>query len=308
MSKFVFSIIFLISLNCVSEEAEVISNTSSEIIDFKKVITEIPKTSLLTIKKSFSRQSIPGWIEIIGSTAILYHNDEVILREVQRSGRNWGVGNEDKTKSVLSIGEIDILRLPSDTGSILYFLGDGWLHASITAGFLYNGYYSKNSRALNTGFQLTHGLVVSTMFNQLLKRSFGRESPYVKTEPFGKWRPYPSIPEYQSHTASYDGMPSGHVMTTTLVFTIINENYPEYSHVVVPVGVVWTSLLAWQMVNNGVHWAADYPLGIAMGYVIGKAASQLGQQQELKEKNQSNWMIMPSSNENGEGLSFLYSY
>ncbi len=282
--------------------------TSAEFIDYTRVISEIPRTSLLSLEKSFSRESIPSWIEIIGSTAILYHNDEVILHDIQQSGREWGIGNEDRTKAVLSAGDIDILRLPSDTGSVLYFLGDGWLHGGIAAGFLYNGFSAHHSRAFNTGLQLTHGMIVSTLFNQFLKRSFGRESPYVKTEKLGRWSPYPSIPEYQSHTSRYDAMPSGHVMTTTLVFTIINENYPEYSHLIVPIGVTWTSLLAWQMVNNGVHWASDYPLGIAMGFVIGKEATRLGKQKQKQDLKQSNWMIMPNSNQNGDGLTFLYTY
>jgi hypothetical protein len=284
------------------------TSTDSQIIDYKKVITEIPKTSIMGLEKSFSKESIPDWIAILSSTAVLYNNDEVILRDVQRSGRDWGIGNDDNTRAVITAGDFDIIRLPTDIGSAMYFLGDGWIHGGIAAGFLINGYSNHNSRAANTGLQLAHGMIVSTMFNQFLKRSFGRQSPYVKTEYLGKWSPYPSIAEYQAHTSKYDAMPSGHVMTTTLVFTIINENYPEYSNYIIPIGVTWTSILAWQMVNNGVHWAADYPLGIAMGFVFGKASTQLGKTPEEKKTAQKNWMILPNSSPNGEGLTFLYSY
>jgi hypothetical protein len=75
---------------------------------------------------------------------------------------------------------------------------------------------------------------------------------------------------YAEKTAMYDAMPSGHVMTASLVATIINENYPEYSSYIIPTSVVWVSLLGWEMVNNGVHWASDYPLGIGMGIFYGK--------------------------------------
>jgi hypothetical protein len=308
MLKFIFAFFYLGATFSYAQDAASNDQTKSEFIDYKKVITEIPKTSWMSLQRSFSRESIPDWAAIIGSTAILYHNDEVILKDVQRSGRDLGVGNDDNTKSILSLGDIDIIRLPTDAGSFMYFLGDGWMHGSIAAGFLANGYFNHNSRAFNTGLQLGHGMIVSTMFNQFLKRSFGRESPYVKSEPYGRWSPYPSVPEYQQHTSRYDGMPSGHVMTTTMVFTIINENYPEYSYFIVPLGVTWTSVLAWEMVNNGVHWAADYPLGIAMGFVFGHAATRLGKTEEEQKKDPRNWTIMPTANRDGSGLTFLYSY
>ncbi len=309
MGKIIFSFICFLSLTVHAQEISSADTSKSAYIDYKRVILDIPKTSLISLDRAFSREAIPEWAAIIGSTAVLYHNDEVILRDVQRSGRDLGVGNEDHTKAVWSVGDIDVLRLPTDYGSFMYFLGDGWLHGSIAAGFLINGYKNDNSRAYNTGLQLTHGMVVSTLFNQFLKRSFGRQSPYVKSEPYGRWSPYASIPEYQAHTSRYDGMPSGHVMTTTMVFTIINENYPEYSNYIVPLGVTWTAVLGWEMVNNGVHWAADYPLGIAMGFVFGKAATKLGKSKEdSKLETKQNWMLMPSSNQDGNGLTFLYSY
>lgn len=309
MVKIIFSFFCLISISVFAQNQKNSDQLPNDFIDYKKVITDIPKTSLISLDRAFSREAIPEWAAIIGSTAVLYHNDDVILRDVQRSGRDLGVGNDDNTKSIWSVGDIDIIRLPTDYGSFMYFLGDGWLHGGIAAGFLANGYFNKNSRAFNTGLQLAHGMVVSTMFNQALKRSFGRESPYVRSERLGRWSPYASVPEYQSHTSRYDGMPSGHVMTTTMVFTVINENYPEYSYFVVPLGVTWTTVLAWQMVNNGVHWAADYPLGIAMGFVFGKAASKLGKSREESDlKKQSNWMILPAAHQDVSGLTFMYSY
>lgn len=280
-----------------------------ERIPLLDVITKIPHTSMLGLEKSFTKESIPYWVGILGSTLILYNNDEVILRDWQREGRNAGIGNDDNTKAVITAGEIDLLRLPSDTGSMMYFLGDGWMHAGIAGGFFFNGMYNHSNRSYNTGLRLAHGMAVSTIFSQILKRSFGRESPYVKTEYLGKWRPFTSISEYQAHTASYDAMPSGHIMTATLTFTIIQDNYPEYSNVIVPVGVLWISALGFQMVNNGVHWAADYPLGIAMGYVFGKVSSQLGKPEVPGEKTErQSWMLMPTVTPYGDGVTWLYSF
>jgi membrane-associated phospholipid phosphatase len=277
-------------------------------IPIEKVVLEIPTTSMDTLKTSFSKKSIPWWAGIVGSTLILLNNDEVILENWQREGRAAGLGNEDKTKAVLSAGEIDLLRLPTDTGSWMYFLGDGWMHFGISAGFLINGHTNDNVRAYNTGLRLIHGMTTSTIFSQLLKRAFGRESPYVRTEPFGKWSPFPSIPEYQKRTAFYDAMPSGHVMTATLTFTIINEAYPEYSNYTIPLASVWVAALSYQMVNNGVHWASDYPLGIAMGYVFGKASAQMGKPKSETDTSTTTWMILPTSTPESQGLTWLYQY
>ncbi len=298
MKKVIIPFIFLISLHAFAEEK----------ISLKTALFEIPATSIEALSVSFSKKAIPWWAGIIGSTLILIHNDEVILENWQREGRAAGLGNTDKTKAVLSMGEIDLLRLPTDTASWMYFLGDGWMHFGISAGFLINGQFNDNVRAYNTGLRIAHGMVTSTIFSQFAKRAFGRESPYVKTEPFGKWSPFPSIPEYQSRTAYYDAMPSGHVMTATLTFTIINEAYPEYSNYVVPLAVVWVSALSFQMVNNGVHWASDYPLGIAMGYVFGKASAQLGNPKPDDDKSTASWMIVPTTKSDSQGLTWMYQY
>lgn len=279
-----------------------------EKIPLLSVITEIPSTSMEGLKMSFSKESIPWWAGIIGSTLVLYHNDEVILENWQREGRAAGIGNTDNTKAVLSAGDIDLLRLPTDTGSWMYFLGDGWMHAGIAAGFFINGQVNDNVRAYNTALRIAHGMTTSTMFSQLLKRAFGRESPYVRTERFGRWSPFPSVKEYQSRTAFYDAMPSGHVMTATLTFTIINDAYPEYSNYIIPLSVVWVSALSYQMVNNGVHWASDYPLGIAMGYVFGKASANMGKKKEKETADTNTWMIVPIATAEANGLSWIYRY
>ena len=35
-------------------------------------------------------------------------------------------------------------------------------------------------------------------------------------------------------------------------------------------------LLGYSMLNNGVHWASDYPIGIAIGYAFAKIAVRNG--------------------------------
>ncbi len=268
---------------------------AEEKLEFKQIFTEIPSTTKATFKKSFSKESIPYWGAIVGSTAALIYYDEQIYADLQKRGRNWGLGNEDNTKPFITFGGQELIRLPTDKGSALYFLGDGWTHASIGGAFLATGSIRKDNHAYNTGMMMWHGMVVSTIFNQALKRSFGRESPEVKTHERGLWRPFPSFNNYNTKTASYDAMPSGHVMTATMTFTILSERYPEQRKYIYPLGGLWVSALMFQMVNNGVHWASDYPLGIAMGYIFGKYATKMGQEnKETNEETSTSWKMVPT--------------
>jgi membrane-associated phospholipid phosphatase len=268
---------------------------AEEKLRFKQLFTEIPDTSVATLKTSFSKESLPYWGLIAASTGILIHYDEKIYSHLEKKGRDWGIGNYDNTRAAVSFGGQELVRLPSDTGSFLYFLGDGWMHAGIGAGFIGAGALSENNYHHNTGMMIFHGMIVSTIFNQTLKRSFGRESPEVKTRERGNWRFFPSFNEYNTKTASYDAMPSGHVMTATLTFTIMSERYPEYNKYILPLGGLWITALSFEMVNNGVHWASDYPLGIAMGYVVGKLSTQMGKtNKEKKESAETSWNIYPS--------------
>jgi hypothetical protein len=270
---------------------------AEEKLEFKQIFTGIPQTSTLTLKSSFSSESIPYWGAILGSTGILYYYDEEIYHDLQQRGRDWGIGNEDNTKSALTVYGHEIVRLPSDTGSFLYFLGDGWMHAGIGAGFMGTGKILDDNRAYNTGIKIWHGMIVSTIFNQALKRSFGRESPEVSTSKRGSWNLFPNFNDYNTKTASYDAMPSGHVMTATLTLTILAEEYPDRRNIIYPVYGMWASALMFQMVNNGVHWASDYPLGIAMGYVVGKMSAKLGKKEkEDKAIEKSSWQVIPALN------------
>lgn len=274
------------------------------------VITEIPATGLASLKYSFTKESIPAWATIVGTSAVLYHYDEDIYNGTKVNGRRWGIGNEDYTKTVIKGFGFDLLRLPSDTGSTMYFMGDGWIHLMAAFGFMATGYIDDYNRPYNTGLQMIHGMVVSTIFSQALKRAAGRESPNMSTEPRGKWRPFPSIKAYQAHTAQYDAMPSGHIMTATLAFTVINENYPEYFYYIMPVEVLWLGALGFEMVNNGVHWASDYPLGIGIGYAVGKMAARMGQPHKNAEgvKEASNWTFFPTAGPYGPELNALYTF
>ena len=270
------------------------------------VVTELPSTTWKTLKFGFQRDSVPVWAGIIASTALLYQYDGDLYEWAKGQGRRWNLGNSDKTRTVVQAGPYPLMRLPSDVGSTLYFLGDGWTHFGIAFAFLGAGYAHENTRAWNTGMQIIHGMGVSTFFNQIVKRTTGRESPNQRTEERGAWRTFPDINAYNSHTSKYDAFPSGHIMTATLVFTSIRLNYPEYDSYVLPIQVLWSTALMFQMMNNGVHWASDYPLGIAMGWAVAKMAHQLGSTTAKAQKTavaggvENSWQFYPSLSPDGD--------
>ena len=74
------------------------------------------------------------------------------------------------------------------------------------------------------------------------------------------------------NTSSYDAMPSDHVATLTSTVTVIGKNYPEVKWIR-PVGYTLIGVLGIEMMNSGVHWASDYPLGFLIGYSVGSVVA-----------------------------------
>ncbi len=309
---YILAILFVTTVS--AQESSNVEYTKPGGFDF---ITLGPQTMSRAWDMSFSKEALPTWATIFASSAVLYYYDEKILLELQRWGRKWGLGNHDHTRGMVSIGDLNIFRGPTDTGSWFYFLGDGWMQAFIAGGFLITGGINSDNRALQTGSQIFNGLIYGTIPNQILKRSFGRESPYRRTTSRGAWRPFPSASTYNNNISKYDAMPSGHVMASTITWTVIDTNYPEYRHVIRPIAYTWLALLSFQMVNNSVHWASDYPLGIAMGYVFGKAAASHGRKKSKDGKvvtETSGWNVLPysyASSATGDrmyGLNWFYAF
>jgi hypothetical protein len=227
------------------------------------------------VKESFRKDNLP-WLAAIGaSTVLLIKYDQEIYEETKRVGDRLNISSVDKTKTYLKAGGVSIFRGPSDLGSAMYFIGDGWLNLGLFGYFEARGVIKKDWRAAQTGHQLAEGLLVTGFTTQVMKRVTGRETPRAATAPRGVWRMFPSFKDFQAHRTRYDAFPSGHLATCVMTLTVISENYPEKKFIK-PVGYALLGALSFQMVNNGVHWASDYPLGFAVGYGIGKAIAVKG--------------------------------
>lgn len=267
-------------------------------------------------KNTFNKENILNWSIVGTSTIALLYLDQQILDESQRFGEKIGIDGENRLKTYISAFGYPIFRGPTDLSSSLYYLGDGWFHLSIAASFLTFGLIESDNRALQTASQIGEGLMTTGLATQLLKHITGRESPFVATADAGVWRPFPDQIKYHKRVPHYDAFPSGHLATAMMTFTIIDENYPEYWYIIKPLGYSIMTLLGYQMMNNGVHWISDYPLGIFLGYSFGKIAVERGRNRlvngKVQNEDKNSWLknisFSPSVNPITGSFAFKINY
>ncbi len=238
------------------------------ILDLPKHVIDDTQTFVET---AFRSENIPALGAIAASTLLLVHYDQDLRNGAKKLGKKIGLNSVDKTKTYIRAGRIQIFNGPDDTGSAMYFLGDGWLHGAICMSFYAYGALSSNDRSIRTAYALGEGIVTTALITQALKHATGRESPSTTSIHGGVWRFFPDPLKYARSEHRYDAYPSGHVATAMMTITVISSNYPD-NHYIQPVGYVLISLLAFQMVNNGAHWTSDYPLALGIGYSVGKIA------------------------------------
>lgn len=151
-------------------------------------------------------------------------------------------------------------------------IGDGRTQFALAGAFGAYGLVFKDQRALRTGSQIVQTVLASGAVIQLLKHVTGRESPVVRTTPTGVWKILPNQVDYHRYVPHFDAFPSGHICTSIATVIVIVENYPEVKWIR-PVGYAFTTLVGLGMLNNGIHWVSDYPLGLFIGYYFGMLAA-----------------------------------
>jgi hypothetical protein len=235
-------------------------------------LVNTPLTIYDWLKDSFQQKNaltIAGLAVVTGGLIAI---DQDLYRGAQDVGRNLGISGDSVMGRVFPGSPI---QYPTDLGTALYYIGDGMIPISITVGMLGYGLVTSDVRSLQTSSQLAEGLLSVAVVVQTIKRTTGRQSPGTSTESGGKWQFFPNVKEYNRNTPAFDAFPSGHLATGMMTITVLAENYPEYS-LIRPIGYGLMTLLGFQMMNNGVHWASDYPLAIAIGYGLGKVAVSHG--------------------------------
>ncbi len=241
---------------------------------------------------------------VAASTLLMISLDQQIVDEAKNAGRKLNISGDNYLKTYVAVNDFPIFQGPTNLGSSLYFLGDGWTHSAIAFSFLGFGLFKNDYRALQTFNQIAEGMIATGSTTQFLKHITGRESPFVATAPGGKWDFFPDQVEYHKHVPQYDAYPSGHLATAMMTYTVIKENYPEKRYVR-PIGLTLLTLLSFQMLNNEVHWISDYPLALIMGYASAKTAVNRGRKVVTNEDN-SNDMV--KNNRNSLHIQPLYHY
>lgn len=236
-------------------------------------ITHIPKDVWGITKSPFEKNGWKGFLGIALSSAVLIHYDQQLLDGAMRFGRQIHLQPQTDYKTLITIhngeNDIKIFKVPQNLNSALYTLGEGWIGVAIGGGFWVQGKLGHNNRSLQTASDLMEGFISVAMLTQFAKRVTGRQSPFMRTQPGGKWTFLPSFNDFKNNTSNFDAFPSGHLASMMTTVTILADNYPENKWIK-PVGYVLMALSSFAMMNTEVHWAGDYPLAIAFGYLNGK--------------------------------------
>jgi membrane-associated phospholipid phosphatase len=274
-------------------------------------LTDMPKNvfdaSEDFVTTSFTKDNIPTLAGLAVSTGLLLHYDQPIRDNVMRLGRTLHLSSTDNTRTYIKTGKYNIFRGPSDTGSALYFLGDGWPNSVVCLGFYGYGAIGSDSRAVRTSYALAEGILTTTFITQAIKRTTGRTDPFKTSVPGGVWRFFPNQMAFSNDQSRYDAFPSGHVTTLTMTVTVLSDSYPD-NHYIKPIGYSLIAMLGFQMNNIGVHWVSDYPLAIAIGYTVGNIVyrNTNGLRPDKKRSGGSEVYIMPFYTADAPGVTALY--
>jgi membrane-associated phospholipid phosphatase len=274
-------------------------------------LTNVPCDWAQAGKMAVSKKGLITLSAVAVTTLLCLTIDRQAMDAVQQFGRWSGINGERKFKTGIGFKlgglKVNMLDLPENLNSTLYFIGEGWPSIVLTAGVLTKGLITKDDRAILTASQFAESYIAMGVTIQVLKRLTGRQSPFVATSRTGEWHWLPTPSDYQAHVPKHDAFPSGHLATAMATVTIYAENYPEYKYIR-PVGYSMIGLIGLAMMNNGVHWLSDYPLALAVGYVYGKIATSRGktihfiQKMRPDEKEKGKITIQPATTYNAIGM------
>jgi hypothetical protein len=236
-------------------------------------ITNIPKDVAGFTSNSFQKKNFGNLELIAGSTLFLWLSDQAITNTLHDKLEDSKIVSTESFSPFINVKiggkPTNIGKIPRNINTAFYNLGQGSFSMLLAGGFYVMGKIEKDNRALNTASQLAESFIVLGVGTQAMKYFTGRENPSDASVIRGRWQPFPKWKDFQNSKTKYDAFPSGHLATFVNTVTIIGSNYPE-KRWIKPVGYSIAGLIALSMINNGVHWASDFPLGIALGHGYGK--------------------------------------
>ena len=246
-------------------------------------LTRVPDNLFQIIESPFQKSNLEALGIIAGSTALLLPFDQRITNSIGKTSEEIGLEPEVEFDKICRLGFQTLFKWPDNLNSAFYQLGEGTTTLKIAGLFFLYGKIEHNNRSLQTASDLMESYLSMGITIQTLKRITGRQAPLKATIPGGRWQPFPSFSKFQHYTTNYDAFPSGHLATMMATITVLAENYPEKKWIR-PIGYLLTGLTGWSMMNNRVHWASDFPLGLGIGYLSGKISYMQHHKKELTVK------------------------
>jgi len=234
-------------------------------------LTHIPGDLIGIAKAPFEKNNLKAMGIVAAATGILLPLDQRITNTIGKSSRQIGLTPNAEYDKILGLGVKTLVKWPDNINSAFYQLGEGTPTLGLTAMLFVYGKIAKDNRSSQAASDLLEAYLSMGITVQTLKRISGRQAPFKATVPGGRWQPFPPLSQYQRRTTEYDAFPSGHLATMMATTTVLAEDYPEKKWIR-PVGYLLTGLTGWSMINNKVHWASDFPLGLGIGYLAGRLA------------------------------------
>ncbi|MEI7735492.1 MAG: phosphatase PAP2 family protein [Ferruginibacter sp.] len=280
MVKYIYILLLLLPLSVCCQQTDTLLGNKIPVntIVYQKpkpfsFITNIPKDVAGFAKKSFQKNNYNNLKLVAGSTLFLWLSDQAITNTLHDKLEDSKIVSTESFSPFINVKiggkPTNIGKIPRNINTAFYNLGQGSFSMLLAGGFYVMGKIKKDNRALNTASQLAESFIVLGVGTQAMKYFTGRENPSDESVIRGRWQPFPMWQDFQNHKTKYDAFPSGHLATFVNTVTIIGSNYPE-KRWIKPVGYSIAGLIALSMINNGVHWASDFPLGITLGHGYGK--------------------------------------
>lgn len=218
-------------------------------------IKNIPGDMVDYSRNPFTKKNLWGLTAISISTGLMIYYDDKLLNASKKMSDKLGLSHQANWK--------------------MEHIGDGYLQLYVTSSLIGYGLWYNDNRALQSASQIFESVFAAGTIVQLIKHISGRESPFVATTATGRWRFFPNQIDYHRRVPEFDAFPSGHISSIMAMVVVLSENYPEYSFIK-PLGYLAVGLNAIGMMNTGVHWISDYPIGVALGYSFAKIAVKKG--------------------------------
>lgn len=155
----------------------------------------------------------------------------------------------------------------STVSPVVSLMGLGTFSIALFGGFYAYHFVTGDATSLKAADLGMETFLFSGIATQILKNTFGRERPSMRTKEGGRWSGPLSYFEHRDNgsksIASYDAFPSGHTATIFAAAASIADTYHEKW---VPYAAYGTAtLVGISRVMESAHWPSDVFVGAIIG-------------------------------------------